>query len=190
MLHTINGFICAAVGFSLVDILNQNAKFKFQLSPFFLAVVAFCFSMTIGVLWEFFEFGMDIFFNMDMQKDTIINEINSVVLTPDGSIGQIYDINNVIINGNDLGLNGYLDIGLFDTMKDLLVNFIVGLILMIFIKEDLSYGIVIFSIFLGNNIVFTKSRLSKNFWLRSLQYILSFIFTVLIMFINLLLFNI
>lgn len=132
MLHTINGFICAAVGFSLVDILNQNAKFKFQLSPFFLAVVAFCFSMTIGVLWEFFEFGMDIFFNMDMQKDTIINEINSVVLTPDGSIGQIYDINNVIINGNDLGLNGYLDIGLFDTMKDLLVNFIGALVFSIF----------------------------------------------------------
>lgn len=55
MLHTLNGFLAAAIGFSMVDILNRNKKFSFQLSPFFMALVAFCFSMTIGVLWEFFE---------------------------------------------------------------------------------------------------------------------------------------
>lgn len=53
MLHTINGFLAAAVGFSLVLLLNDNEKLTFDLSPFFLAMVAFCFSMTIGVLWEF-----------------------------------------------------------------------------------------------------------------------------------------
>ena len=50
MLHTINGFLAAAVGFSLVLLLNDNEKLTFDLSPFFLAMVAFCFSMTIGVL--------------------------------------------------------------------------------------------------------------------------------------------
>ena len=65
MLHTINGFLFAAVGFSLIYLLNRGSK-NFNLTPFYLALVAFCFSMTIGVLWEFFECSMDQFFNMDM----------------------------------------------------------------------------------------------------------------------------
>ena len=55
ILHTINGFLCGAIGFSLVDILNENKKLRFKLSPIYVALVAFCFSMTIGVMWEFFE---------------------------------------------------------------------------------------------------------------------------------------
>ncbi|NCB03463.1 MAG: hypothetical protein EOM67_15120, partial [Spirochaetia bacterium] len=73
MLHTINGFLAAAIGFSLVDILNQSEKITFRLSPLFLAIVAFCFSMTIGVIWEFFEYFMDLVFAMDMQKDTVVH---------------------------------------------------------------------------------------------------------------------
>ena len=68
ILHTINGFLFAAVGFSLIYLLNRGSK-NFNLSPLYLTLVAFCFSMTIGVLWEFFECSMDLFFNMDMQKD-------------------------------------------------------------------------------------------------------------------------
>ena len=85
MLHTTNGFLCAAVGFSLIDILNRNAKIKFTLSPVYVALAAFCFSMTIGVLWEFFEFSMDRLFHMDMQKDTIVHTISSVMLDPTNS---------------------------------------------------------------------------------------------------------
>ena len=59
MLHTINGFLVAAVGFCLVDLFDRSERFSFKLSPLFLAIVAFCFSMTVGVLWEFFEFGAD-----------------------------------------------------------------------------------------------------------------------------------
>lgn len=126
ILHVINGFLMAAIGFSLVDILNQNQKIKFELSPAFMAIVAFCFSMTIGVVWEFFECGMDMFFGLDMQKDTVINSIGSVMLDPTNTntVVRIDDIESVIINGKDLGLGGYLDIGLLDTMKDLFVNFI------------------------------------------------------------------
>ena len=126
MLHTLNGFICAGVGFSLIDLLNRNKRFKFELSPIYVAMVAFCFSMTIGVVWEFFEFGMDMLFDMDMQKDTVIHSINSVVLdTTNSNIPiSINDISNVTVNGKDLGVGGYLDIGLIDTMKDLIVNFI------------------------------------------------------------------
>lgn len=134
MLHTINGFLAAAIGFSLVDMLNRNKRFTFTLSPIFVAVVAFCFSMTIGVLWEFFEFTMDMFFKLDMQKDTIVNSISTVMLDPSGGTTpvQITDIEDILINGNSLGLGGYLDIGLIDTMKDLIVNFIGAVIFSIF----------------------------------------------------------
>lgn len=126
MLHTLNGFLCAAVGFAMVDILNESDKVKFQLSPFYMAVMAFCFSMTIGVLWEFFEFGMDHFFLLDMQKDTVLHTVSSVLLDPAGGNARVVldHITEVSVNGRPLGLGGYLDIGLYDTMKDLLVNFV------------------------------------------------------------------
>ena len=126
MLLTMNGFLAAAIGFSLVDILNRNEKVKVQLSPLFMAVVAFCFSMTIGVMWEFWECGMDLFLGMDMQKDTIVHSISTVMLDPTGGnrVVHIDNIKNTAVNGMELGLGGYLDIGLIDTMKDLFVNFI------------------------------------------------------------------
>jgi len=126
MLHTVNGFLMAAIGFSLVDILDRDERLKFDLSPFFTALVAFCFSMTIGIIWEFFEFGMDMFFELDMQKDTVISGISSVLLDPAASNHpvRISEIREVAVNGESLGLGGYLDIGLIDTMKDLFVNFI------------------------------------------------------------------
>ena len=131
MLHTMNGFLCAAIGFSLLDILNRNENVKFSLSPLYLAIVAFCFSMTVGVVWEFFEGAMDTFFNLDMQKDTIVNSIGTILLDPSGGNHPVIirDITDVIVVQADgtrtaLGLGGYLDIGLLDTMEDLFVNFI------------------------------------------------------------------
>ena len=134
MLHTTTGFLCAATGFALIDILNRNDKIKFQLSPIYVALVAFCFSMTIGVLWEFFEFSVDRLFHMDMQKDTIVHTISSVMLDPTNkNIPITIDgITSVAVNGKNLGFDGYLDIGLYDTMEDLLVNFIGALTFSIF----------------------------------------------------------
>ncbi len=123
ILHTLNGFLMAAIGIAMVDILNRSRKFRIRLSPVFVAVVAFCFSMTIGVLWEFFEYGMDIFFHMDMQKDTYIPAVTSVLLNPDGRNAAVtVPVESIVINGQPWP--GYIDIGLHDTMKDLLVNFI------------------------------------------------------------------
>ena len=132
MLHTLNGFLAAAVGLSLIDLLNRSERFDVHLSPVFVALVSFCFSMTIGVLWEFFEFGMDCIFLTDMQKDTVVNVISSVSLNPDGvnKAVIIRDITDTAVNGQSLG--GYLDIGLIDTMKDLLVNFIGAVVFSIF----------------------------------------------------------
>ncbi len=129
MLHTFNGFLCAAVGLSLVDLLNKSSR-KIKLSPLYLAIAAFCFSMTIGVLWEFFEFANDVLFCVDMQKDFIVPYFGSVTLDPANSQTaiKISNIARTIIETNDGASyvinGGYLDIGIVDTMKDLFVNFI------------------------------------------------------------------
>ena len=134
ILHTINGFLCAAIGFSLIDILNQKEFVYVTLAPIFVSLVAFSFSMTIGVMWEFFEYGMDVTFKTDMQKDRILSTISTVNLEPNGRNIPITikNINKTTIqaldeNGTTYNIEidgGYLDIGINDTMKDLIVNFI------------------------------------------------------------------
>lgn len=130
ILHTMNGFLCAAIGFSLVDMLNRNERFSLSLSPVYMAIVAFCFSMTIGVFWEFFEFTVDRLFLRDMQKDAVVNAISSVMLDPAGGNAHVIikDIQDVILVTADgqipLGVGGYMDIGLVDTMNDLFSNFL------------------------------------------------------------------
>jgi hypothetical protein len=131
MLHTMNGFLCAAIGFSLIDIMNRNERFAFSMSPLYLCIVAFCFSMTVGVVWEFFEFSMDQLFLLDMQKDSVVQSIGSVLLAANGGnrpvvLKNITDVIVVQADGTQtaLGIGGYLDIGLLDTMADLFVNFI------------------------------------------------------------------
>jgi len=130
MLHTISGFLMAAIGFAMIDVLNNYPKFHFNLSPVFVGFVAFCFSMTVGVLWEFFEFGMDVFTFSDMQKDDIVNIISSVSLHPEGLNDPIVlkDVEKTVVYFADGGVQiidgGYLDIGLHDTIKDMIVNFI------------------------------------------------------------------
>lgn len=133
ILHTLNGFLCAGIGFSLVDLLNQNSK-RMSLSPLYVVIVAFCFSMTIGILWEFYEFTADSVFRTDMQKDRIIQSISSVELNTNRENVpiKVNEIEKTEIYSKDGSVtiieNGYLDIGIIDTMKDLFVNFIGAII--------------------------------------------------------------
>lgn len=156
ILHTLNGFLCAAIGFALIDILNNTEKFHIHLSPVFVALVAICFSMTIGVLWEFCEFGVDTFLNQDMQKDSIVSNITSVSFNDKNEKPPI-SINNiektVVYYWNNDGellekqiAGGYLDLGLKDTMKDLIVNFIGAIIFsiigLLYIKDRDKYKFI------------------------------------------------
>lgn len=137
LLHTFNGFMFAGIGFSLVDILNKSNKTKMYLSPFYISVVACCFSITIGTVWEFFEYGMDRFTYLDMQKDVLIDEIYSVYLHPEGKneVISVKNITETVIHygdGETLILDGYLDIGLRDTMFDMVVNAIGAIVFSVF----------------------------------------------------------
>ncbi len=152
VLHTLNGFNCAAIGFALVDLLNRSEQFSFKLSPLFLAIVAFCFSMTVGVCWEFIEYTADHVAKTDMQKDFVVDRFRSVTLdeTRQNVPILVSDISDVIVVHGDgsqeaLGVGGYLDIGINDTMKDLFVNLI---------------GAVVFSII---GFFYVKSRGQKKF---------------------------
>ena len=131
LLHTTNGFLMAAIGVALIDVFNKSPKINFSMSPFFVAFVAFCFSMTIGVLWEFTEYSFDRYLGFDMQKDTIVSSINSYEL--DSSRQNPVKISGITkteitgtVNGKpaDMTVNGYIDIGLNDTMEDMFVNLV------------------------------------------------------------------
>ena len=149
ILHTINGFLAAGIGFSLIDLLNENSK-NIKLSPVFVAIVAFCFSMTIGVLWEFLEYGADNILKTDMQKDSIVQNISTVTLDKTKS-NKAIGINNIKYTGiysednegkmNETIIpNGYLDIGINDTMKDLFVNFVGALVFSFFAYFGLKHN--------------------------------------------------
>ena len=150
LLHTLNGFLCAGIGFSLVDLLNSNSK-KINLSPVYVAIVAFCFSMTVGVLWEFIEYSADKLVETDSQRDAIVTSISSKKLNNKNEIEPVI-IKDIIVteiktaNGKTYRINGgYLDVGINDTMKDLFVNLL---------------GAVVFSIY---GYIYVKKRDKKSF---------------------------
>ena len=68
ILHTFSGVATGALGFSIVSLLNKSDDIAFSLSPFFVALFAFCFALSLGVIWEFYEFTIDSLFDLNMQK--------------------------------------------------------------------------------------------------------------------------
>ena len=71
---------------------------------------------------------------------------------------------------------------------DIICNIVVGIILMLFIKDRLEYSNILLSIFLANNIIFMRSRYSDKIYKRCIQYLMIFGYTIICMFINILLF--
>jgi hypothetical protein len=124
MLHTLFGFLISSVGYAVLRnaLLRRGGSEREVFG--ILCLFTVCFSVAFGVLWEFFEFSMDQLFGLDMQKDTIVHSIQSVLLdaTQNGEVVQIDGIWNVLLDGRPLSVDGYLEIGLIDTMKDLSVN--------------------------------------------------------------------
>ena len=119
LLHLIGGVVFAILGIYLPSlILKKNPE-----SLLLTALFALCFSVAVSAVWEFFEYGMDSFFAMDMQNDAIVHSIHSYMLGDGlGVLGSVEQIQEVSINGQELGMGGYLDIGLIDTMNDMLLE--------------------------------------------------------------------
>lgn len=134
ILHTTWGFLCAGIGFALFDILNRSNSSKITLTPMYMAVSAVAFSMCIGACWEIFEYLADSFIGVDMQKDTLVQAINTVWLDPTNSnvtipVHNIVSTQITLASGEVVQIpGGYLDIGIHDSMADLIVNLIGALV--------------------------------------------------------------
>lgn len=119
LLHFTGGVVFAMFGIFFAGLINKKHGNSLMMS----VVFAVCFSMAIAGLWEFYEFGSDMLFGTDMQMDTVVNEFTSYHLgTETGGMGTLTDIQDIVINGNSLGVGGYLDLGLIDSMKDMLLE--------------------------------------------------------------------
>ncbi len=119
LLHLIGGILFALVGCELGRSVVGDDKGSVWLSALF----GLCLSMSIALAWEFLEYGMDTFFGMDMQNDSIVHSIVSYQLGPEmGVTGGFPEIHRVMIDETPLALEGYLDIGLHDTMADTMVE--------------------------------------------------------------------
>lgn len=92
MLHTTSGVILGLVGFLFVYLLNENGDKNVNLSPIFVVIVAFCFAMTMGVFWEFFEYGADRLFGFNMQKfrmpgqDGLVDTMDDLIVDAVGTL--------------------------------------------------------------------------------------------------------
>lgn len=110
ILHTFSGAALGALGFSVVNLLNKQEKLKVNLSPFFVALFSLCFAITMGVVWEIYEFSFDGLLGLNMQKFALENGVNLV--------GRA---------------------ALSDTMKDLIVDSIGALVISILGYISLKY---------------------------------------------------
>ncbi len=68
ILHTFSGAMIGALGFSFVSLMNKEENIPLNLTPFFVAFFAFCFAVTLGVIWEIYEFTFDGILGLNMQK--------------------------------------------------------------------------------------------------------------------------
>ena len=127
ILHALTGFIACVLIYLIFIYLNK--KRKLILYKLFIIFSSFCFSLSVGFLFEVFEYMNDNFFSFDMQKDMFIKDIYTTKYdNKEKSILKITDIEKIVIyydNNKIFTVNeGYLDIGINDTMKDLIVNLI------------------------------------------------------------------
>lgn len=68
ILHAFSGAMLGALGFSFVSYFNDMEVLETHLSPFFVALFAFCFALSAGAVWEIYEFSVDSMFGTNMQK--------------------------------------------------------------------------------------------------------------------------
>ena len=132
LLHLCGGVMFVILGIYLFERLSLGKS-----NHVTAVIFALCFSLAISVVWEFVEYGADMFLGMDMQDDTVVSHITSYMLsTEKGVTGSIKDIQSVVVNGAALPVNGYIDIGLHDTMLDMLLESVGALVTCILLFID------------------------------------------------------
>ena len=130
LLHICGGVMFAIVGAYVFELLTKRKDHFFGA-----AIFALCFSIAIAALWEFCEFGADRFLGMDMQDDMLVTHLSSYLLGEGiGVTGSIENIQSVVVNG--IPLPGYIDIGLTDSMLDMMLESLGALVTCLLILLD------------------------------------------------------
>ena len=132
LLHLLAGTVFAVVGGQFAYALNRNR----ETSYLFAALFGVLLSISIAVVWEIFEYSSDVFLHSDMQADTVIHSIFTKINRADGLADAYEGITETVVNGQSLGINGYLDIGLIDTMHDMIIETVGALIFPIYVLID------------------------------------------------------
>ena len=132
LLHLLAGTVFAVVGGQLAYVLNRRN----QTSYLFAALFGVLLSISIAVVWEIFEYSSDVFLHSDMQADTVITSIVTKINRTDGLADAYRDITETVVDGQSLGINGYLDIGLIDTMHDMIIETVGALVFPIYVLID------------------------------------------------------
>ncbi|MCM1052803.1 MAG: DUF2238 domain-containing protein [Ruminococcus sp.] len=132
--HFLTGFFMASLFFTLIKNFTPLKK-----NHLLISAISVSLSLTFSVGWELFEYSCDKLLLTDMQQDTLISNISSLNLDKSESYKpvKVEDIHKIILyNANNDILKiiegGYLDIGLNDTMSDLLIAFIGAFISSVF----------------------------------------------------------
>lgn len=131
IIHTYSSFVISYIALIIIK--------KHKLPKIITILFIFSFAMMCESIWEIFEFGTDHLLKTDMQKDTIINEITSYYLSENGDTPTTMVVDNVVVNNISFTdkYNGYLDIGLYDTISDMSCALVGALIFIIIIKRRL-----------------------------------------------------
>jgi len=83
-MHFLSGIIMGIIGFSLVRILNEYKAIN--INPFFVAMFSFCFSLSMGAVWEVFEFFMDYFLHTNLQTGSLVDTMTDIMLDITGAL--------------------------------------------------------------------------------------------------------
>lgn len=142
VLHGVSGFVFACFGFSVLQLfigVPQDKKSFFACLLFGLS-----FSLAIALIWELFEYMSSCLFGADMEEDTIIRSFGSYLLAGGhAEIVKVEDIVKTVVylrNGQTITIDGYLELGLIDTIGDMAICLVGGLVFLLAFTIDRFTG--------------------------------------------------
>lgn len=100
LLHSSAGFLLGVVGFLLAYLLNESRRIELSLTSGFIAFFAFTFAVSIGTIWEMFEFGMDEIVQTRMQKPMLGDD--------SGLTDTMFDVILNMMGATAISVMGYL----------------------------------------------------------------------------------
>jgi len=108
ILHAFSGVALGALGFSTISLFNRRDTFPVNLSPFFVAMFAFCFAVMLGAIWEIYEFSIDAIFNTNMQKYAL--ESGQQLVGRLALVDTMEDIITDVLGALTMAIVGYISI--------------------------------------------------------------------------------